>query len=90
MVSGNRMVARIYRLFTRLFILMVLTYVIHSKENGTEILNNVTDYIVWKTRCHQQPLMNYTAVYVEGDEAEGTCRRCGKWTYLYEEKQTSY
>ena len=69
---------------------MVLTYVIHSKENGTEILNNVTDYIVWKTKCHQQPLMDYPAVYVEGDGAEGTCRRCGKWTYLYEETETSY
>ncbi|MAH45050.1 hypothetical protein CMI37_04425 [Candidatus Pacearchaeota archaeon] len=65
---------------------MVVTYVIHSEEQGTEILNNVTDYIVWKTKCHQQPLMDYPAVYVEGDNAEGTCRRCGKWTNLYEER----
>ena len=86
MVNIYRVVARTYKLFNGSNNIMVLTYVIHSEENGTEILHNVTDNIVWRTQCHQQPLMDYPSVYVEGDTAEGTCRRCGKLTELYEER----
>ena len=69
-----------------------MTYIFHS-DSKTETAKVSNDLATrWGSQCHMQPVMENTAVLiteqyshdaVATEEAEGTCRRCGKWGRIY-------
>jgi hypothetical protein len=59
------------------------TFVFHNDYEGTEIMNLEDDAANrFKSACHNQPLMENTAVFVGDNQGAGFCRRCGQFGAL--------
>lgn len=60
------------------------TFVFHNEYDGTEIMHLSNDFSNrFKSACHDQPIMENTALFIGAEEVGGCCRRCGKWGVLF-------